>query len=253
MTWRAPLLAWLAWAAMPAMAAPASPASAAPAVLLYTIEWPPYAFRDAESGGVAGISADIVRMAIERARVAVTAPSIQPWARALASTRSTPGSCLFPVGRTPERESLYLWAGPIGLARWTLFARAADRVALHGVEDARGYQIGAVIGDMSVSYFEQRGFKMTVAPSDTANLLKLQRGRIGLWSSERLAALALIQESKQEGVVPVLDFASVEWHIACNLNTPAATVEALGRALRGMQEDGSIAAIHLRYGAGARR
>jgi hypothetical protein len=51
----------------------------------------------------------------------------------------------------------------------------------------------------------------------------------------------------------VLDFASVEWHIACNLDTPAATVEALGQALREMQADGSIDAIHLRYGAGPKK
>jgi polar amino acid transport system substrate-binding protein len=248
MRWLA-LLGWAAWSAV------AAATGAEATVRLYTIEWPPYSFRSSAAGseGVAGISADIVRMAIVRAKVAVTAPSIQPWARALASTRSTPGSCLFPVGRTPERELQYQWAGPIGLARWTLFARSADHVAIGSVEEARPYQIGAVIGDMSVNYFERRGFKLSVAPSDTANLMKLQRGRIGLWSSERLAALALIRDSKQQGVVPVLDFASVEWHIACNLETPAATVEALERALRDMQADGSIAAIHLRYGAGPKK
>eukprot|EP01034_Spumella_vulgaris_P005429 gene5429-6928_t len=47
-------------------------------------------------------------------------------ARALLDANTRPGTCAVGMGRSPEREAQFLWAGPISRAELVLLARADD-------------------------------------------------------------------------------------------------------------------------------
>ena len=113
------LCLWLlCWGAM---------AQAQQRLILTTEEYPPYNMSDGQ-GRVTGVATDIVRALLEGAGIEYEI-AVYPWARAIAMARTQVNTCVFSMSRTPEREELYRWIGPLVTNDWTLFARSgASRV-----------------------------------------------------------------------------------------------------------------------------
>jgi len=223
-------------------------ARAAPPLTLYAEDYPPFSWTDKASGKAVGVSADIVNELMSRAGVAASAPAIVPWARAMMLTTSTANSCVYATARVPEREALYQWIGPIGRNEWVMFARSADHLVLHTLDDARPYQIGTFIGDASVAYLNEHRLQVHTTPSDRLNPPKLEKRRIGLWSVGRLPGLYLLREMGISDVEPVLSFTSADMYLACHRDFDPAQVARLNAMLRAMYADGTVRRIYARYG-----
>ncbi|MET3134068.1 polar amino acid transport system substrate-binding protein [Oxalobacteraceae bacterium GrIS 1.11] len=221
-------------------------ACAAQQMALYTLEWAPYSWR--AGGKVLGISSDIVAELMTRAGLAAGKPVIVPWARGLSLTTSNAGACLFPVGRVPERENRYQWIGPIGHSEWVLFARSADRIVLHNLEEARPYLIGTMLGDLSVSYLREKNLRLDIVASDRLNPQKMERRRIDLWSSGYLPALHLLRELGVTDLQPVLTLTKVDLYLACNRRMPDAEAARLNGIVAAMLHDQTIGRIYGAYG-----
>jgi polar amino acid transport system substrate-binding protein len=116
------------------------------------------------------------------------------------------------------------------------------------LEDARGYTIGAYVGDARGIYLRDKGFNVETVPSDALNPRKLLAGRIDLWVSTPLAAQQnLVPNGWAATIVPLLTFHRVEHYLACNPTVSASLVDRLNAALTAMSEDGTVAAIEHRY------
>ncbi|MES2151868.1 MAG: ABC transporter substrate-binding protein [Pseudomonadota bacterium] len=215
---------------------------------LFTEEYAPYNWRDKASGEITGISTEIVLELMKRARLAYAQPVSVPWARGLALTANNANTCLFTAARVPERESRYRWIGPIGRSAWVLFARKADHIVLHSVEDARRYRIGTYLGDASVTYFRERGIGIDETPSDRLNPVKLQKGRIDLWSVGRLPGLNLLQELGMDDMEAVLTFTESDMYLACSISMAQEDVVRLNTVLKAMYADNTIKRIYSRFG-----
>lgn len=223
-------------------------AGGAAPITLYTEEYPPYNGTDVDSGKVRGLSVDIVNELMARAGLATSGPRVLPWARGLALTAANPDTCLYTAARVPERENLYQWIGPIGRSEWVLFARRDDHLVLRSLEDARPYQIGTYIGDISVTYLGERKFLVQAAASDRVNPQKLLKHRIDLWSVGRLPGLRLLRELGMDQFEPVLTFTQADMYLACSRNMDQADVARLNELLRAMYRDGTVHRIYARHG-----
>src|SRR5471032_1870884 len=179
-------------------------ARAAPPLTLYAEDYPPFSWTDKASGKAVGVSADIGN---------------ELGARAMLLTTSTANSCVYATARVPEREALYQWIGPIGRNEWVMFARSADHLVLHTLDDARPYQIGTFIGDASVAYLNEHRLQVHTTPSDRLNPPKLEKRRIGLWSVGRLPGLYLLREMGISDVEPVLSFTSADMYLASTVTS----------------------------------
>jgi polar amino acid transport system substrate-binding protein len=223
-------------------------ACAAEPITLIAEDYPPFSWTDKASGKPTGLSADIVAELMLRAGVATTTPAVVPWARAMVLAAATPNACLYTTARVPEREAMYQWVGPIGHNDWVLFARRADHITLHSLDDALPYQIGTFISDASVTFLHQHNLKVNAVPSDRLNPPKLQMGRIQLWSVGRLPGLYLQRELGIGDLEEVLNFAQADMYLACNKHIDAADIARFNDILRGMYRDGTVQRIYARYG-----
>lgn len=199
------------------------------------------------NGQVVGIGADKVRLLM----MGIKQPyriEMLPWRRAYEGAQRDENACVFSTTRTPERENLFKWVGPIAFNEWLLFGRSDSGIKLSSLEDARPHLIGAYNGDVREHYLRARGFRVETVVADSLNPKKLMLGRIDLWVSGRYDGLLLINQGGwSEQILPLLSFFRSELYLACNPQVPDAVIDQLNVMLSVINRDGSAAKIDERY------
>jgi polar amino acid transport system substrate-binding protein len=230
---------------MLALGCAASRAQPAPRLFLTTEAAPPYSVREGER--VVGIGADTVREIMVRAHIEYTIDML-PWKRAYTAALERHDTCVFSTTRTPEREPLFKWIGPIGEADWVLMGRADRKLHLDSLEDARRYRIGTYNGDARDQYLRARNFNVDPAPNDLLNLRKLMAGRIDFWAASiRRGSATLERMGYADKIVPVLVFNRIRVYLACNRAVPDELTARMSSALASMEQDGTVERILHRY------
>ncbi len=220
-------------------------AASAGSLQLFTEYTPPDIMREGEK--IVGISPDKVKEIMARAGISYTI-EIMAWRRAYEMALRTPGSCVFSTSRTPEREALFKWVGPLREVDWTFYGLANPTFRLATLDDAKGLRIGGYNGDVRAQFLMDRGFKVDIAPDNFSNPRKLLGGRIDLWAtSHQLANGVLAQEGLLGKIVPLLTFHTSRAYLACNKAVPDAQIAAMSAAMAEMVKDGTSTAIDRKY------
>jgi polar amino acid transport system substrate-binding protein len=200
-----------------------------------------------EGRRVVGIGADTVREIMGRARIEHMI-ELLPWKRAYTAALERSDTCVFSTTRTPEREALFKWIGPIGEADWVLMGRADRKLQLGSLDEARRYRIGTYNGDARDLYLRARGFKVDPAPNDLINPRKLMANRIDLWAASiRRGSATLVRMGYADKIVPVLVFNRIRVYLACNRAVPDTLTARMDAALESMERDGTLQRILHRY------
>jgi polar amino acid transport system substrate-binding protein len=200
-----------------------------------------------ENGRVVGMATDKVREIMQRAGITYTI-ELLPWKRAYTAALTRPDACVFSTTRTPQREALFQWIGPLDEAQWVLMAPAGSPIHLRTLDDARPYLIGTYHGDARDQYLRERGFKTDPAPDDLLNPRKLLLGRVDLWAASlRRGSAVLAKHGWDKQLVPLLAFNRIQVYLACHRALPAALVARMSSALDAMARDGSLRRIEHMY------
>jgi polar amino acid transport system substrate-binding protein len=199
-------------------------------------------------GKLAGMSTDKLSEAFRRAGVPQHMELV-PWARAYQSALTQPGFCAFSAARTPEREGLFKWVGPVAQTDWVLYAPADSKLPRPAkLEEVKKQVLGGYLQDVISVWLLDHGYRVDTATSDAANPRKLLAGHIDYWASAGPRATALLAKEKLGGrIVPVLTFGHTDLYLACNKATSDDVVKKLNQALRAMNEDGTSGRIEMRY------
>ncbi len=119
---------------------------------LVTEDYPPFNIVNPKTGEVTGMSTEKVQELMKRADEKYTIAAY-PWSRAVQMAQNNPETCVFSTSRTPGRETLYKWVGPLVRNNWTIFARADDTRRPKTLEDLRTYVIGGYRNDAVAEFF----------------------------------------------------------------------------------------------------
>lgn len=198
-----------------------------------TEEYYPYNYR--EDGRVKGISADLLRLVWQEMGEPEHSIYVLPWARAYVQTQGTKNTVLFSMARTPEREKLFKWAGPIAHVRFVLAARKGSRITMDSMEDLAGLRVGTLRGDVSdqlLQPFKDKCRVDAVVRMDQ-NLRKLDAGRIDLVAYEELSLRLLLQHDGRppDALQTVYVLREVPVYYAFNLATDNALIQRFQSAL----------------------
>lgn len=222
-----------------------APAFAAERLILVTEDYPPFSMSDSR-GQVIGMSTEIVKALMESAGYEHEL-NIYPWARAITMARNQINTCVYSMSRTPEREALYKWIGPLVVNDWALFARSGSSRPTQ-LDEVQNMRIGSYQGDAIVGWLQTRGFLVDIAPSDEVNPRKLLAGRIDFWATGRMIGIYRLQQLGLAGVEPVLNIYRAEMYLACNRQLPDEQVRQLNTALSALDKRGVLRRIYGSYG-----
>jgi polar amino acid transport system substrate-binding protein len=152
------------------------------------------------------------------------------------------------MSRTPEREALYRWIGPLVTNEWALFAPAGATPPAT-MDDTLKARIGSYQGDAIVTWLQTRGYTVDIAPSDDDNPRKLKVGRIDYWATGRLTGqYRLKQLGLDAAIVPVLTFNRTDMYLACQRKLPEDLAGRMNAELVAMAKRGSVGRIFESYG-----
>lgn len=209
-------------------------------------------------GKVTGLSTEVVEAVLKD----MDMPSriqVMPWARAYDLALHADNVLIYSIVRTPEREALFQWAGPIAAAHWFLFSTQARPVPLNSLQEAldNRYQIATVNQDAGEQYLKGHAFKIgqTLQHSNQYlfNYEKLKQGHVALWISDELSAAYLARAHGKQPQTTLYrslalpDLGDGAFSVAFSLNTPAHTVQRFRDGLQRLYSDGRYEAISHRW------
>jgi polar amino acid transport system substrate-binding protein len=214
--------------------------------LTYVTEaYPPYNFSD--NNILRGIAVDLLVLASQQTTAPVQRSQIRlmPWARSYRTALKTPNYVLFSTTRTPEREKLFKWAGPIADSRVVLLAKKTRAIHISSATDLQHLRIGSIrddVGEQMVRSLGVQDSQLNLAANADAMVQQLQAGRTDLWATNEKVAHWFIRNA---GLEPD-DFASVYtlqegqlWY-AFNLEVSDARVAELQKALDTLRQTPGI-------------
>ncbi len=201
-------------------------------------EYPPYNYTDA-GGNLVGSSTEVVKGIINKLGENITI-EVMPWTQAYEIVTTIPDTALYSVARTPERENLFMWVGPIGSYENWLYAKKGSSIRVSNIDDAKMVKGIAVVKDEAgqQNLAQQGCINFVFADSTADGLKKLVAGEADLWLGtgaevELVAKKAGIDPAAIEAVAFVNKY---DLYIGFNKNTPYATVSAWQKALDSLKK-----------------
>jgi polar amino acid transport system substrate-binding protein len=217
------------------------PAMAQESWKIMTEELPPYNFK--QDNQVHGISSDILLQLMTKNDTSIQRKDIQllPWPRAYTRVQNEPGTILFSTARTPQREKLFKWVGPITDLTIGLIALKKNNIQLRSLEDAKKYTIGTIRDGAPEQLVLKGGLMendLDRIASPESNIKKLQAGRIDLFAfsvpSTRYLMITLgIDPDNYESVYTLKQ---AELYYAFHKDTDDQVIQALNTTLQELKQ-----------------
>jgi polar amino acid transport system substrate-binding protein len=211
---------------------------------LFTDHYPPFNIRGDQ--GFSGISSDLLNKAFTEAGVKVTHAEV-PWTRAQINARKHADSCFYSAARSPERETLYQWVGPLATEHIALYSMASRNIKLENLQQAKDWKVGGQLGDHYVQLVMDQGVPVESLGGTGTSLNKLIVGRIDLWVVGDIAGpyTGSLQGVELNNAF-TLDKSFDLW-MACHKDFPADLITRLNQSLEQYRQDGTLQKVTERY------
>jgi polar amino acid transport system substrate-binding protein len=221
---------------------------AADKLILLTESYPP--FNMEEKGKIVGMSTDIMKELLKREKVEYSL-ELYPWARAYKMASEEKNTVVFSTTRTPERDALFKWVGPLVANDWVFFAKKGSKIKIASLNEAKKYVVGGYSEDAVSEFLLKenfiRGKNIQLATNDKQNALKLETGRIDLWATGSQLGPWLAKVEKSGEIIPLYTFKKTEMYAAFNKETDDAFIRTLNEALDKMKKDGTVTKLFAKY------
>lgn len=218
--------------------------TAAAQLQLYTEENPPLNFSRAAK--VDGYATAVVRELLVRTGDRATI-QVVPWARGYKQAQGQANVGLFVAVRTPEREALFQWVGPLVSTTTSFYARRGSALRLASLSDARKAAGIAVPRDWYSHHFlAQQGFDnlhLVPKPHEMVRMLLYGRVPLMVYEDQLLPSLMQELEGSMDQVEPLYSFMRSSSYIVFSLATDPALIQRWQAALDDMNADGSLARL----------
>lgn len=127
-----------------------------PVITIYTEQFPPYNFSN--KGQLQGVNLDITRALCKRVNVDCQF-ELLPWTRAYHLAQKNKASGLVSTARSPERELLFQWVGPLISSRTFFYRLTSNRhINPTDLSQVSNYTLGLARGDVYEQLVYDIGF-----------------------------------------------------------------------------------------------
>ncbi len=218
--------------------------AAAQSFRVITEEFPPYNYTE-KDGRIVGISTEIVRSILERIGYSDDI-EVMSWTDGYRLIQEEDNIILFSTTRSPIREDLFKWVGPLVPNNLVFFSRKGTGPSIRNLEDARKVdRIGVYKDDYGELLLKQKGFtNLDAELENRMNVPKLLNGTIDLWIANELTGkyLAGLYGARSD-IEKVLDVQKDYMYIAFSKSTPDPIIENWQDTLDAVKSDGTYAQI----------
>ena len=224
-------------------------AVAARELTIYSEEFGRASYLDGH-GKPAGSSVELVQEMQRRVKNG-DAIDVVPWSRAYFEALNRPNIALFSMARTPERESLFHWVGPLIKLKFAFYGKAGRHLKISKLDDARRLRsIGVVRSDARTDILKKEGFTNLVeSTTDVINVKNLMAGRIDVYTgiNPGYGESAQAAGHSASDLEELLVFGEAELYLAFSKETSAAVIAPWRQAMEEMRRDGTFKKIYQKW------
>ncbi|HPN09284.1 MAG TPA: transporter substrate-binding domain-containing protein [Syntrophales bacterium] len=163
-----------------------------------TEQYPPYNFQ--ENGLLKGISVDLLdRISSKQGmNLKIQEIAVLPWTEGYRQVLKDRNKVLFSMTRTPEREKMFQWVGPISPTRVVLFTRKDATRRMTDRWETQKLRIGAIRDDIGHQLALKEGkanWRLVLRPRSQDLVHLLEEGVIDAWAYEETAGRWFIKHA----------------------------------------------------------
>lgn len=225
-------------------------------IQIYTESSPPYSYMTGKdtTRKVEGSSVDIVN-AIQTRTGHVNKINMSVWTDAYSVVQYLPNSAIFNITRTPERENMFQWVGPISSSRSYFYTLKSSGLTVTTIAQAKALKsVATPEGWFTYDYLVKNGFQNIVATSRTSleAFQQLIKGEVQalLMTDLDVKWLADLSKVPLSDLSQQLQASDLKDYIAFSLNTPATTVQQWQQQLNAMKSDKTFDTIWNKWFSG---
>ena len=225
-------------------------------IQIYTEASPPYSYMTGKdtTRKILGSSVDIVNE-IQTRTGYVNKINMSVWTDAYSVVQYLPNSAIFNFTRTPERENLFQWVGPISSSRSYFYTLKSSGLTVTTIAQAKALKsVATPAGWFTYDYLVKNGFQNIVATSRTSMeaFQQLIKGEVQalLMTDLDVKWLADLSKVPLSDLSQQLQASDLKDYIAFSLNTPATTVQLWQQKLDAMKADKTFDTIWNKWFAG---
>ncbi|WP_333609196.1 substrate-binding periplasmic protein [Arsukibacterium sp.] len=202
------------------------------ALYLFTEEYPPWNF--SLEGKVSGLNTELIQLALTKLNYQGHFEII-PWGRAQLFTQTQSNTCFYSAVRTPEREALYQWVGPLSHEYVQLFSTDPNHPQYSHFFEASKLRIGGQTADAFTDYGVAQGLKIERIAEIPVNLAMLQLNRIDLWLAGSIGG-PYIASLNDMRIYPVATSEKAfELWLACNADMSPDIIQKMNTVLENIR------------------
>ncbi|QGY40802.1 transporter substrate-binding domain-containing protein [Pseudodesulfovibrio cashew] len=208
----------------------------------YVGELFPYVIRVGPDG-YAGAAVDVVSEIMAEAGSPVEPGDLAriSWPRAIDDVESSMNMGIFCMARTPLRENLFKWVGPIAHLKLGLIGRKSSRMTIRNFADLAHHEIGVIRNSGPHTMLTAEGVpaaNLTLLLDNEQQFRMLHEGRVDLITQADVAAPYYLREM---GLNPdeyemVYVLKELDLYVAFNKNTPDRFIRRVQAALDAMKK-----------------
>ena len=215
---------------------------------MMTEEYPPITFM--KEGKPSGFVTEMVQEIASRLHIPDNI-RLTSWKNAYNMALLNPNVILFSTERTPEREELFHWVGPVGKNSAILYAKKGSGIVIKTLDDAKQVEAIATTTDwFTEQYLKKEGFTNLVSSEDPVeNVRQLMNGEVNLSIFTDLTVPEIVKEAgySMDNLEPVYTTIQTYFYIALSKDTRQEVQLAWQSTLDALKEDGTFEEIYQRY------
>lgn len=213
----------------------------------YTEDYPPFNY--GLGGEIEGYSVELLEAIFTEAGVELDRSHVRlvPWARGYFAALNQPNTVLFSTTRTPAREDLFKWVGPISPDRVVLIAHRDNYRPLARVSDLVEHQRRVVVirDDIGAQRLLEEGVpedRLHYAIDTTSALAMLAAGRVDYWAYGESVAQWLMEREGYDAshFIAIFTLNEAELYFALHPETDEGLVQQMQNALNAVRAKGQF-------------
>ncbi|MDD5712121.1 MAG: transporter substrate-binding domain-containing protein [Smithellaceae bacterium] len=224
---------------------PTSPSAASgrtPGLTFMTEQYPPFNFE--ENGSPQGIAVDLLAEIMKKANVEFSRSDIhlKSWTTGYQAALNNKNTAVFSTTRTPERERLFRWVGPIAPTKIVVIARKDRALKINTFADLKKLRIAALcddIGEQLLLRGKIKNNRIIVKEKADDVIRLLEAGKVDAWAYEETAGMWLIKHlaSNPGNFESIYPLGEGELYYAFNRQTSESVIQTMGMALDELKKE----------------
>jgi len=217
-------------------------------IQIFTEDYPPLSF--IKDGKITGYGTEVVREILQRLDIPDNI-RLSSWENGYNLCLSSPSFILYTMKRTPLRDDLFQWVGPIGSNHTIFYAKKGSNIKINSMEDAK--KVGK-IATCSAWFSEQdlknEGFTNLVSsPDPKGNVRQLVEGEVDLsiFTDITIPEIANQAGYTIDDLEPVYTVSSGDFFIAISKDTDQNIVKQWQDALLELYKDGILKKLYEKW------